>query len=158
MATAIRIDGKAKAAELSEKITEETAALARDHGIPGGERRVSLAEFHSADEVFTTGTMGELAPVVEIDRRIWDLSIEYFNMDPATNVIIDDARHYIKVSDKTYDIIVFDTFLSESVPEHLLTREGFADAQYGVYDSEKTSLFSAGLSRLPSGIRTSTRS
>ena len=36
MATAIRIDGKAKAAELSEKITEETAALARDHGIKPG--------------------------------------------------------------------------------------------------------------------------
>jgi methylenetetrahydrofolate dehydrogenase (NADP+)/methenyltetrahydrofolate cyclohydrolase len=36
MATAIRIDGKAKAAELSEKITQETAALARDHGIKPG--------------------------------------------------------------------------------------------------------------------------
>ena len=36
MATAIRIDGKAKAAELSEKIAEETAALARDHGIKPG--------------------------------------------------------------------------------------------------------------------------
>ena len=34
------------------------------------ERRVSLAEFHSADEVFTTGTMGELTPVYEIDGRI----------------------------------------------------------------------------------------
>ena len=36
MATAIRIDGKAKAAELSEKITQETATLARDHGIKPG--------------------------------------------------------------------------------------------------------------------------
>jgi protein-lysine N-methyltransferase EEF2KMT len=34
------------------------------------ERRVSLAEFHSADEVFTTGTMGELTPVTTIDGRI----------------------------------------------------------------------------------------
>lgn len=33
------------------------------------ERRLSLAEFHSADEVFTTGSMGELTPVVEIDGR-----------------------------------------------------------------------------------------
>jgi branched-subunit amino acid aminotransferase/4-amino-4-deoxychorismate lyase len=33
------------------------------------ERRVSLAEAHCADEVFTTGTMGELSPVVEIDGR-----------------------------------------------------------------------------------------
>jgi protein-lysine N-methyltransferase EEF2KMT len=33
-------------------------------------RRLSLAEFHSAAEVFTTGTMGELTPVVAIDGRI----------------------------------------------------------------------------------------
>ena len=32
MPSAIRIDGKAKAAELTEKIKEETAALTRDHG------------------------------------------------------------------------------------------------------------------------------
>jgi branched-subunit amino acid aminotransferase/4-amino-4-deoxychorismate lyase len=34
------------------------------------ERRISLAEFHAADEVFTTGTMGELTPVREIDGRL----------------------------------------------------------------------------------------
>jgi methylenetetrahydrofolate dehydrogenase (NADP+)/methenyltetrahydrofolate cyclohydrolase len=44
MATAIRIDGKAKAAELSEKITEETAALARDHGIKPGLAVVIIGE------------------------------------------------------------------------------------------------------------------
>ncbi len=69
--------------------------LARSLSIPLEERRVSLAEFHSADgepsyckykkldwlhrksfttfaaivEVFTTGTMGELTPVVLIDGR-----------------------------------------------------------------------------------------
>ncbi len=44
MASAIRIDGKAKAAELSEKITEETAALARDHGIKPGLAVVIIGE------------------------------------------------------------------------------------------------------------------
>jgi branched-subunit amino acid aminotransferase/4-amino-4-deoxychorismate lyase len=57
--------------------------LAHKLAIPFEERRVSLSEFHSADEVlaslgeataesaqvFTTGTMGELTPVVEIDGR-----------------------------------------------------------------------------------------
>ena len=43
--------------------------LARREGIPLEERRISLAEFHSADEVFTTGTMGELSPVLELDGR-----------------------------------------------------------------------------------------
>jgi len=37
------------------------------------ERNLSLTEMYTADEVFTTGTMGELTPVVEIDgRRIGD--------------------------------------------------------------------------------------
>jgi branched-subunit amino acid aminotransferase/4-amino-4-deoxychorismate lyase len=34
--------------------------LAKELGIPCDVRRVSLAEFHAAEEVFTTGTMGEL--------------------------------------------------------------------------------------------------
>ncbi|KAL8061838.1 hypothetical protein ABFX02_02G109600 [Erythranthe guttata] len=33
------------------------------------ERRISISEFHTADEVFTTGTMGELSPVLKIDGR-----------------------------------------------------------------------------------------
>ncbi|XP_051146463.1 branched-chain-amino-acid aminotransferase-like protein 1 [Andrographis paniculata] len=34
------------------------------------ERRISISEFYTADEVFTTGTMGELSPVIKIDGRI----------------------------------------------------------------------------------------
>ncbi|CAD5322131.1 unnamed protein product [Arabidopsis thaliana] len=34
------------------------------------ERRISLSEFHTANEVWTTGTMGELSPVVKIDGRV----------------------------------------------------------------------------------------
>jgi len=44
MATAVRIDGKAKAAELSEKIAAETAALLRDHGIKPGLAVVIIGE------------------------------------------------------------------------------------------------------------------
>jgi len=33
------------------------------------EKNISLSEFYNADEVFTTGTMGELTPVREIDGR-----------------------------------------------------------------------------------------
>eukprot|EP00597_Dinobryon_sp_UTEXLB2267_P003151 CAMPEP_0170074942 /NCGR_PEP_ID=MMETSP0019_2-20121128/12168_1 /TAXON_ID=98059 /ORGANISM="Dinobryon sp., Strain UTEXLB2267" /LENGTH=470 /DNA_ID=CAMNT_0010285593 /DNA_START=444 /DNA_END=1856 /DNA_ORIENTATION=+ len=52
-------------------VTRHTVmTLARERlGLSVVERRVSLAEFHAADEVFTTGTMGELTPVVEIDGR-----------------------------------------------------------------------------------------
>ncbi|RMF62520.1 MAG: branched-chain-amino-acid transaminase, partial [Calditrichaeota bacterium] len=44
-------------------------ALARENGIPVTERNISLTEIYTADEVFTTGTMGELAPVLEVDGR-----------------------------------------------------------------------------------------
>jgi branched-chain amino acid aminotransferase group I len=44
--------------------------LAHENGIPPIERRISLSEIHSADEVFTTGTMGELAPVLRVDGRV----------------------------------------------------------------------------------------
>lgn len=44
--------------------------LAREAGIPVHEKNLSLVEFYTADEVFATGTMGELTPVVEIDGRI----------------------------------------------------------------------------------------
>jgi branched-chain amino acid aminotransferase group I len=43
--------------------------IARDERLPHEVRRISLSELHSADEVFTTGTMGELAWVKEIDGR-----------------------------------------------------------------------------------------
>jgi branched-chain amino acid aminotransferase group I len=43
--------------------------IARTNDIPCEEARLTLAQFHAADEVFTSGTMGELAPVVEIDGR-----------------------------------------------------------------------------------------
>ena len=43
--------------------------LARQEKIPVTERNISVSEFYNADEVFTTGTMGELTPVVEIDGR-----------------------------------------------------------------------------------------
>ena len=44
--------------------------IVRIMGLQMVERRISLAEFHAADEVFTTGTMGELTPVYEIDGRL----------------------------------------------------------------------------------------
>jgi branched-subunit amino acid aminotransferase/4-amino-4-deoxychorismate lyase len=51
-------------------ITRRTVlAIAREAGIPAVERNVTLAEVWSADEMFTTGTMGELSPVLEVDGR-----------------------------------------------------------------------------------------
>jgi len=52
-------------------ITRDTVLLlAKELGIKTEVRRVSLSEFYCADEVFTTGTMGELTPVTMIDGRV----------------------------------------------------------------------------------------
>lgn len=44
--------------------------LCRDAGVPAVERDLTLTEVYRADEVFVTGTMGELTPVVEVDGRL----------------------------------------------------------------------------------------
>jgi branched-chain amino acid aminotransferase len=43
--------------------------ICKENGIPVEERNLSLTEFYTADEVFGSGTMGELTPVKEIDGR-----------------------------------------------------------------------------------------
>jgi branched-chain amino acid aminotransferase len=53
-----------------EGITRATVLeISREHGIPCAEKDLSLTEVYRADEVFCTGTMGEIAPVVEVDGR-----------------------------------------------------------------------------------------
>jgi branched-chain amino acid aminotransferase len=43
--------------------------IAKANAIPFTEKNISLTEFYNADEVFATGTMGELTPIFEIDGR-----------------------------------------------------------------------------------------
>jgi branched-chain amino acid aminotransferase len=53
-----------------EGITRATVLeICRDTGIPHQERDLSLTEVYRADEMFCTGTMGELAPVIKVDGR-----------------------------------------------------------------------------------------
>jgi branched-chain amino acid aminotransferase len=53
-----------------EGITRATVLeLCEAQKIPHAERDLSLTEFYRADEIFCTGTMGELAPVIELDGR-----------------------------------------------------------------------------------------
>ena len=57
-----------------EGITRATVIeICQREGIPHQVKDMSLTEVYRADEMFCTGTMGELAPVVELDgRRIGD--------------------------------------------------------------------------------------
>ena len=43
--------------------------ICADEGIPAIERNLSLTELYTADEAFTTGTMGELTPILKADGR-----------------------------------------------------------------------------------------
>lgn len=53
-----------------EGITRATIIeLCREHSIPCREAEYSLTELYRADEVFCTGTMGELAAVTKVDGR-----------------------------------------------------------------------------------------
>ena len=44
--------------------------ICTSEGIPAAECRMSLTELYCADEVFTSGTMGELTPILEADGRV----------------------------------------------------------------------------------------
>jgi branched-chain amino acid aminotransferase len=53
-----------------EGITRATVlGLCRTNGIPHQERDLSLTEIYRADEMFCTGTLGELVPVIKVDGR-----------------------------------------------------------------------------------------
>jgi branched-chain amino acid aminotransferase len=62
--------GTPTAAACPEGITRAAVlGLALDAGLPCDVADFSLSQFHAADEVFVTGTMGGLAPVTAIDGR-----------------------------------------------------------------------------------------
>ena len=53
-----------------EGITRATVLeLCRTHDIPHQEKDLSLTELYRSDEMFCTGTLGELVPVTKVDGR-----------------------------------------------------------------------------------------
>ncbi len=54
--------------------------ICTEHGIPSSVRDLTVEELYAADEMFCTGTMGELAPVTELDDR----TIGSGNIGPMT--------------------------------------------------------------------------
>ena len=66
--------------------------LAVRHGIEAHVRDIPLAEMYAADEVFCTGTMGEIASVSRIDGR----TIGDGRPGPVTGRIADLYRAYAR--------------------------------------------------------------
>ena len=59
-----------RAVACPEGITRSTVLeLCRRHAIAATESDLSLVDFYRADEMFCTGTMGEIAPVTQLDGR-----------------------------------------------------------------------------------------
>ncbi len=68
-----------------------------------------------------------LIDVVEIDPMVVKVSEKYFLKDPFNfTVYVDDARHYMNVCSKKYDVIILDVFTSlYNIPDFLATAETF---------------------------------
>ncbi|MBV6486059.1 MAG: Polyamine aminopropyltransferase [Flavobacteriales bacterium] len=68
--------------------------------------------------------------VVEIDARIEQVAKKYFYIENELNVVVDDARHFIKTTDKKYDVVIYDLYHSETPPVHLMTKEAFSEIKH----------------------------
>ncbi|MEO7037776.1 MAG: fused MFS/spermidine synthase [Polyangiaceae bacterium] len=69
------------------------------------------------------GAQGVRVDSVEIDPAVADFAKRYFGFTPTGDVIIEDARTYLRHTERRYDIIVHDTFTGGTTPEHLLSVE-----------------------------------
>lgn len=70
---------------------------------------------------------GMIVDSVELDRRIANVGRNYFGLEHSGDIFIDDGRHFLRATDRRYDLIVFDVFQAEVPPAHLLTLETFRD-------------------------------
>ena len=64
--------------------------IAKQEGISAQEKNLSMTELYTADEVFTTGTMGELTPILMADGR----TIGDGNCGPMTKQLQKLHRQY----------------------------------------------------------------
>ena len=69
------------------------------------------------------GAQGMRVDCVEIDPTVVRFAKRYFGFTPTGDVLIEDARTYLRHSQRRYDIIVHDTFTGGTTPEHLLSLE-----------------------------------
>lgn len=72
---------------------------------------------------------GAAVEVVEINRRAYEAARDHFGYrpGPATRLVFADARTQVRGCAPDHDIVFVDLFSGDGIPEHLLTREFFAD-------------------------------
>jgi len=79
--------------------------------------------------------------VVEIDPVVYRFARQYFGLSQPSDVYIADARKWVHHramsiaiggapnSPKSFDLVVHDCFSGDGVPQHMFTREFWADLQ-----------------------------
>ena len=97
---------------LKESFPEDTSILLM--GLGGGGLVKVLADDYEID-------------IVELDSDIVKLAKEFFKLELTSddNIFIDDARTYLKNSDKKYDLIISDLYLGNTMPIYMYTQEAF---------------------------------
>lgn len=74
-------------------------------------------------------SMGFDLTVVEIDPRIISVAKRFFDLPAELRVELGDARRYLRLTDRTFDVIVFDVYRGEFLPAHVLTLEALRDLE-----------------------------
>ena len=69
---------------------------------------------------------GARVDVVEINPAMLPFAERWFDLDPgAFTLTIGDGRTFVNSTRKVYDAVILDTFIGDSVPSHLMSREAF---------------------------------
>lgn len=68
---------------------------------------------------------------VEIDPAVPELAERWFGYRPGPrrHLAIDDGRRFVEATDERFDLVYCDTYVGQSVPFHLATREFFRAAE-----------------------------
>jgi spermidine synthase len=64
---------------------------------------------------------------VEIDPAIVAAARRHFDLPDAVEVVVGDARAYLRSESRTFDAVLLDVYLGESFPWHLATREALKE-------------------------------
>ncbi len=95
-----------------------------------GRGRLLLLGLGGGSTVRVFAHRGWKVDAVEIDSTVARMAAQFFRLRPFhANVVIDDARDYLRRTSATYDIVFFDAYGSGALPFHLVTREAFAEAK-----------------------------
>jgi spermidine synthase len=93
------------------RLTRPAGRTALVVGLGTGEVAASLARHEVRSDV------------VEIDPQVVHFAKEYFAFRPTGDVFTEDARTFVRRTNRHYDFVIHDTFTGGETPEHLLSVE-----------------------------------